>query len=145
MFYFGKNKLLTFSFPTKNIGRYVLYFYFLRENAQIVWWCYSFSLFLHENEIPWINLVFHEKKYEKHFGPMISSVIFFSCQTRVLLFSSSRQVESSIEVQTLLYAKNLGDNYREILQNHHHAVVMVVTILHMYFHRAWSSALIMNL
>ena len=42
-----------------------------------------------------------------------------------VLFSSSRQVESSIEVQTLLYAKKQGDNYREILQNHHHAVVMM--------------------
>ena len=41
-----------------------------------------------------------------------------------MLFSSSRQVESSIEVQTLLYAQKQGDNYREILQNHHHAVVM---------------------
>ena len=58
-----------------------------------------------------------------------------------MLFSSSRQVESSIEVQTLLYAKKQGDNYREILQNHHHAVVMgryigttFIGTDHLYYH-----------
>ena len=51
-----------------------------------------------------------------------------------MLFSSSRQVESSIEVQTLLYAKKQGDNYREILQNHHHAVVTWVGTKVLYYY-----------
>jgi len=50
-----------------------------------------------------------------------------------MLFSSSRQVESSIEVQTLLYAKKQGDNYREILQNHHQAVVTWVGTKVLYY------------
>ena len=50
------------------------------------------------------------------------------------LFSSSRQVESSIEVQTLLYAKKQGDNYREILQNHHQAVVTWVGTKVLYYY-----------